>query len=326
MHGKVYIERVDGGVNYAETDEKNRLIRYLNISDDEQVGRIYRGKVERVTSAGSFVDIGRNLNGFLSDVTKKPGDFVTVQVARDEVGNKGCLLTEKLSLQGKFVVVTNGEEVRFSRKSKLSEELKKNLISAVKSGVIFRTAFDEKVINSALAEIAVLRENLKKIEEANNLYNIELLQKTDATEIAENMSAEKEIVYSFDEIREDIKSLSDRRVLADGIELVIDKTEAMTVIDINSHLNVTKYADEDSFAYASDIIAAEEVCRQIRLRNIGGIIAVDFINVKNPEKLEKLKSKLNFLLRNDDVMAKCEFSDKLCVALISRAKRYSSVI
>ena len=109
MHGKVYIERVDGGVNYAETDEKNRLIRYLNISDDEQVGRIYRGKVERVTSAGSFVDIGRNLNGFLSDVTKKPGDFVTVQVARDEVGNKGCLLTEKLSLQGKFVVVTNGE-------------------------------------------------------------------------------------------------------------------------------------------------------------------------------------------------------------------------
>ena len=187
-------------------------------------------------------------------------------------------------------MVTNGEEVRFSRKSKLLEELKKNLISTVKSGVIFRTAFDEKVINSALAEIAVLREKLKKIEEANNLYNIELLQKTDATEIAENMSAEKEIVYSFDEIREDIKSLSDRRVVADGIELVIDKTEAMTVIDINSHLNVTKYADEDSFAYASDIIAAEEVCRQIRLRNIGGIIAVDFINVKNPEKLEKLKS------------------------------------
>ena len=48
--------------------------------------------------------------------------------------------------------------------------------------------------------------------------------------------------------------------------------------------------------------------------------------IKNAEQIEKIKEKLSACLRCDDVMAKAEFCDKLCVALVSRTKRYSELV
>ncbi|HAN10608.1 MAG TPA: ribonuclease E/G [Clostridiales bacterium] len=85
------------------------------------------------------------------------------------------------------------------------------------------------------------------------------------------------------------KALGSRVWLKSGAELVFDKTEAMAVIDVDTSKFVGK-KDKEQTIYKTNIEAAHEIARQIRIRNISGIIIVDFINMKdNKDKEEVLK-------------------------------------
>ena len=70
-----------------------------------------------------------------------------------------------------------------------------------------------------------------------------------------------------------------------GIYLVIEHTEALHVIDVNSGKKVDSKKDQEENALAVNLEAAEEVARQLRLRDMGGIIVVDFIDMKK-EKIQ----------------------------------------
>ena len=70
--------------------------------------------------------------------------------------------------------------------------------------------------------------------------------------------------------------------------LVIEHTEAMHVIDVNSGKRVNSKQDQEANALEVNLIAAEEVARQLRLRDMGGIIVVDFIDMYNGENRKKL--------------------------------------
>ena len=102
---------------------------------------------------------------------------------------------------------------------------------------------------------------------------------------------EKPIFEKFN-IDKEIAKLSDREVgLPSGGFIVIDKTEALTAIDVNSGKFVGDLNLSDT-VFKVNIEAAEMIMRQLRLRDIGGIIIVDFIDMPNPERKEGL---LNFL-------------------------------
>ena len=80
-------------------------------------------------------------------------------------------------------------------------------------------------------------------------------------------------------LAEQIYALADPHVgLPGGGDLVIDRTEAMTVIDVNTG-KYTGESDLESTVYETNLLAAKEIARQVRLRNIGGIVAVDFIDM-----------------------------------------------
>ena len=72
-----------------------------------------------------------------------------------------------------------------------------------------------------------------------------------------------------------------------GAYLVIEHTEAMHVIDVNSGPK-TKKTDQESAAISVNLEAAQEIARQLRLRDLGGLIIIDFIDMKNPENKAKL--------------------------------------
>ncbi len=81
-------------------------------------------------------------------------------------------------------------------------------------------------------------------------------------------------------IHEQLHRALDRKVwLPSGGSLIIEHTEALTVIDVNTGKNVGKSSLEDT-VYANNLEAAEEVARQLRLRDIGGIIVIDFIDME----------------------------------------------
>src|SRR5690606_18914507 len=86
----------------------------------------------------------------------------------------------------------------------------------------------------------------------------------------------------FDEFRvtEQIEKALDRKVwLPSGGSLVIDRTEAMTVVDVNNGKFVGSGGNLEETVTKNNLEAAEEIVRQLRLRDIGGIIVVDFIDM-----------------------------------------------
>ena len=84
-----------------------------------------------------------------------------------------------------------------------------------------------------------------------------------------------------------------------GTYLVIEHTEAMHVIDINSGKKVDQEKDQESNALAVNLDAAEEVARQLRLRDMGGIIIVDFIDMKEEKNRKLLTDKMIEAMKSD---------------------------
>ena len=88
--------------------------------------------------------------------------------------------------------------------------------------------------------------------------------------------------------------------LKSGANLIIEYTEAMTVIDVNTAKCITK-KDKDSLIYKINLEAAQEIARQLRLRNLSGIIIVDFINMEEESYNERLLDLLKVLAAKDRI-------------------------
>lgn len=114
------------------------------------------------------------------------------------------------------------------------------------------------------------------------------------------------------------EALKERVWLKSGAYLVIQPTEALTVIDVNSGRCI-KGGGED-FCLKINLEAAKEVARQLRLRNISGICVVDFINMDSEESRGELARALKRYLAADPVPASFEGFTKLELAEITRKK------
>ncbi|HEV3281170.1 MAG TPA: Rne/Rng family ribonuclease [Acidimicrobiales bacterium] len=106
-------------------------------------------------------------------------------------------------------------------------------------------------------------------------------------------------VFERYHVHEQLHRALDRKVyLASGGSLVIDRTEALTVIDVNTGKNVGTTNLEET-VFRNNLEAAEEVARQLRLRDIGGIIVIDFIDMEVRENRDKVGSALRTALARD---------------------------
>ena len=105
---------------------------------------------------------------------------------------------------------------------------------------------------------------------------------SDAPDLAERVETwtDKKDVFAAYRVEEQLTKALDRKVwLPSGGSLVIDRTEAMTVIDVNTGKFVGQGGNLEETVTKNNLEAAEEIVRQLRLRDIGGIIVVDFIDM-----------------------------------------------
>ncbi len=105
----------------------------------------------------------------------------------------------------------------------------------------------------------------------------------------------------FDEfkIEEQVKTLMGRKVpLPSGGYLIIEHTEAMVVIDVNSG-RYAKSKEQEQNSLKTDLEASREIARQLRLRDIGGIIVVDFIDLEEDKNRKKIYDELKKEFRKD---------------------------
>ncbi len=248
------------------------------------------------------------------------GDEILVQIIKYGSGEKLCTVSSSISLKSDNFILVNDKAGSFISKKIQNREIKKlikknlNEYKAYNIGIIARTSSQDIDLKDLDDELNTLLKKYMKIVSSLSTYpsnicvynmdredNIlkELKRKYDFTIFTKN----DQIASSFNNVqllnKEDfddkmrmysvkdrVKRLKFKKfLLKSGANIVIEKTEAMYVIDVNSHKSAIN-RDNEKAVYKTNLEAAKEICKQVIARNLSGIIVVDFINMSNPD-LEK---------------------------------------
>ena len=124
--------------------------------------------------------------------------------------------------------------------------------------------------------------------------------------------------------RELARALDTKVWLPSGGYLVIEPTEALTVIDVNSGRNQKKLEREELF-FQTNVEAAKEIAAQLILRNISGICIIDFIDMKEKSRQEELMHILRMELKKDKIPATLVDITRLGLVELTRKKVQKSL-
>ena len=340
MSKRVLIEHSEGKTEIALMDEKRLLYFADGDASGPQAEEIYLGTVDRIVRGveAAFVKLGKDQTGFLpfSECREKPrsGDRILVQVKKPPVGDKAPYLTADIALAGRYVLLTplNG---RITVSKKITDEEARHRLIALGGriapqgmGLVLRTesedAAETDIAADARALAALWESVLKKREKAlepcllqgredalarllrNEHGSIEEIL-TDAPEALPPLSPPvRRCGHPFQlyAVRSRLEKSMQRKVWLDcGGFLILDFTEAMTVIDVNSGKFTGCKTGTESTFLKLNLEAAREIARLLRLRNIGGIVIIDFVDMQGDESRAAVLSALEEALRDDPVKA-----------------------
>lgn len=132
-------------------------------------------------------------------------------------------------------------------------------------------------------------------------------------------------LFSRFQIEHQIEAAFSRNIrLPSGGALVIDHTEAVVTIDVNS-ARATKAGGIEETALQTNIEAAEEIARQLRIRDIGGLIVIDFIDMMNQRNQRQVENRLAEALRADRARVQTERISKFGLLEMSRQRLRSAL-
>lgn len=155
----------------------------------------------------------------------------------------------------------------------------------------------EKELNDYLEGIAFGKKDLVKLHKG-------------ATPMFQQFGIDRQIKSSFG------RSVS----MSKGAYLIVEHTEAMHVIDVNSGNRTNAEEDQEANALAVNMIAAEEIARQLRLRDMGGIIVIDFIDMHKPDNRRELYNYLKDVMKLDRAKHKILPPSKFGLVEITRQR------
>ena len=131
---------------------------------------------------------------------------------------------------------------------------------------------------------------------------------------------EKKPLFSLHNVEAQIAGLSHREVrLPSKGYLVFDKAEALTAIDVNSGRS-RKEDNIESTAFMTNLEAVEEIARQLRLRDIGGLIVIDFIDMESGRNRRFVETSMSEALRDDKASTEVAGLSKFCILEMTRER------
>jgi len=243
---------------------------------------------------------------------------------RDQIKN----ILEKLNIPENMsaIVRTNGlgrtvEELSLDLAYLLAlwDEINNTIPNATSPSLIYR---DDKLI------VRVVRDYFKEDIEEILIDDKEIFN--EAKEFIEAVIPDhSEKVKFYDEeiplfnryqIESQIELAFQREIsLSSGGSIVIDPTEAMTTIDVNSARS-TKGKDIEETAFKTNIEAAKEVARQLRLRDVGGLVVIDFIDMTNEDNQNKVESAFRKAIYSDRARVQISNISRFGLLEISRQR------
>lgn len=346
------------------------------------VGNIYAGKIMNVLPGmqAAFVDIGRDKNAFLyygdnkdengKSIKPKAGTDVLVQAEKAEIGEKGAVLTRRISFPGKFLVIIPGDnKIGISKKITDIEERHRikeiaNELLPENYGIIIRTDGEGKDYEVYKKEINLLLERSKSVlkraeyskapallySEINGVekvvrdffdddidefvvnneddYNIilKLCSEIGFGEEKIKLYTEKVPLFQNYYVESQARAAFNKHVwLKSGGFLVIEQTEACVVIDVNTG-KYTGRVDLQKTILKTNIEAAKEIAHQLRLRNLNGMIIVDFIDMKSECDRKILQKTLEEAVAKDRLQTIVVGMTELGLMQMTRKKKRQSIM
>lgn len=369
---EIFIEKRENLTRIA-VKENDELMECLVEEDsiEPQIGEVYKGRVKNIIPGinSVFLDIGLEKEAYmyyseeLKKIGIKKGQEILVEVLKEPLGNKGAKVSNKITILGKLMVLTLGDEgISISKRISDIDQKRRltTLVTPIRGiGIVFRTeaetATDEDIseeLNYLLNKKDEMERKLKysknigKIK-SNSLVtrffeeidsrrtrivvdNYELLEYikglvNSKKDIEIKLYDNKRTLFDYSGIEKEIIKLRHKKVNTPcGGYIVIDKTEAMYVIDVNSGKN-TKGRDFNKTIMQTNLEAAKEIGRQIRLRNLSGIIVVDFIDMRDEKQKAPVIKELKKALEADKGNVKIFPFTELDLIQISRKRRGKSI-
>lgn len=292
----------------------------------------------------------------------KPGGKILVQVIRDKIQKKGAKVSQKISLRGKLIVLhPNMNFITVSSKIKdenRKQELKKFLKQILPDGMgaIARTNSEIATKEEIKKDLEILLKKWdyiqkveiddypKKVYDSGGILSKIIIDLSDyqLDKIIVNTEELKEKVidilsqiggkldveisntdykYKYN-ISNELHRLEKNKVWLDsGGFITIDYTEALIAIDVNTGKFIGKNNLEDTI-YKVNEEAVLEIAKQMRLRDVGGIIIVDFIDMNNPVDMEKIILKFKEEANKDRSKVQIEGFTKLNLLELTRKRIY----
>lgn len=287
----------------------------------------------------------------------KEGEKILVQVVKVGTEQKGPKLTMNLEFGGHLLVyMPYGNYMAVSKKVQ-DERERSRLLDIAQSlcqnqeGLVFRTASMErskeelekeynhlkqkflKVINQTsdkpgslvesksfidriLSELVIKEEDLlisdqiERVQQLKQLFPHTSIQYHDL----------REGIFSTFKIEQEIEKLLKPLVwLKNGAYIIIEQTEAMTIIDVNTGKFSGKLSMRDTVLKTNEL-AAIEIAKQIRLRNLSGMILIDFIDMKHKQDQMKVLETMKSVMKKDRVQHKVIGFTELNILQITRKK------
>ena len=164
---------------------------------------------------------------------------------------------------------------------------------------------------------SIITDNARIYQEIYDYLSVYQTDDIDKLSLYDNPYVSLDALYSISSHIND--ALKERVWLKSGGYLIIQPTEAFVSIDVNTGKYVSKKDSQKEFLKIN-LEAAEEIAKQIRLRNLSGIIIIDFINMKSKERRDQLMKEFDALLKKDPQKTTLVEMTKLNLVEITRKK------
>ncbi len=315
IHGNIYVGRVQNvlpGMEAAFVDigtPKNAVLYRGDVQydrEDVESGPTEQPRIEELLKARQTIlcQVTKNpiahKGARLTQEVSLPGRFVVLVPNTSTYGiSKRLPDTERARLRSildKAKPKQHGVIVRTAAEKVTAEEIKRDVARLVTQWneietLAKKTNAPALVYREPEAAVRIIREEFTKDFRGIVIDNRELYDEVRAyvssitPALAERVEyydprAAKLPLFERYHVHEQLRKALDRKVwLPSGGSLIIEATEALTVIDVNTGKNVGKSSLEET-VFRNNLEAAEEVANQLRLRDIGGIIVIDFVDME----------------------------------------------
>ncbi|RLD66217.1 MAG: ribonuclease E/G [Bacteroidetes bacterium] len=314
----------------------NSLNKFIKINSDQKTKNISLNKFKfekEIEKSGKISDVLSSNQTVLVQIAKEPisskGPRITSEIAfagryivlvpfsnrisisqkikdRDERNRLKRLIQSIRPENFGIIVRTVAENRKVSELLIDMESLTAKWDTAIKK--LAQSKPPTKIFGELNRSSTILRDLLNEsfgsivVNDKDLLENLKTFIQTIAPDKADLLKLHKgktPIFEHFDVDRQIKGSFGKKVNMKSGSYLIIEHTEAMHVVDVNSGQRLKKDSNQESSAFDVNLIAAKEVARQLRLRDMGGIIVIDFIDMNNREHRQKLHEFMTAEMKND---------------------------